>query len=72
MHFIKTDTSLLKNVDVACKEIATMESKINVLFMSAGYLTLKGRDGAQVHWLFSMQSADIVQKLSKGWTGSSA
>ena len=43
MHFIKADTSLLKNVDTACKEIQTKEEKVNVLFMTTGYLTLSGR-----------------------------
>ncbi|OCK83781.1 NAD(P)-binding protein [Lepidopterella palustris CBS 459.81] len=43
-HFIKSDLSLLRNVDVACKEIQAKEEKINLLFLSCGYLTMKGRE----------------------------
>lgn len=44
VNFIKADTSLLKTVDVVCKEIQAKEDKINVLFLTSGYLTLAGRD----------------------------
>lgn len=43
--FIKGDVSLLRNVDKICEEIKTSETKINLLFLSAGILTLSGRDG---------------------------
>ena len=42
--FLETDISLLKNVDSVCAEIAAKESKLNLLFMTPGFLTLKGRD----------------------------
>ncbi|KAF2153357.1 hypothetical protein K461DRAFT_286106 [Myriangium duriaei CBS 260.36] len=42
-HFIKCDITLLKNVDEACREIVRKQRKIHVLFLTAGYLTLKGR-----------------------------
>lgn len=42
--FLQTDISLLKNVDDVCKEIATREKKLNLLFMTPGYMTLNGRD----------------------------
>jgi short-subunit dehydrogenase len=45
IKFIKSDISLLKNVDKACAEIQTQESSINLLFMSAGFLSLNGRSG---------------------------
>ncbi|KMU78676.1 hypothetical protein DIZ76_016464 [Coccidioides immitis] len=42
--FLQTDISLLKNVDSVCAEIAAKEKKLNLLFMTPGYMTLKGRD----------------------------
>ncbi|KAJ4374222.1 hypothetical protein N0V83_002963 [Neocucurbitaria cava] len=44
VSFIQKDVSLLKNVDEACREIKTKEKQVNLLFMTCGYLTLKGRD----------------------------
>jgi hypothetical protein len=44
VSFIQKDLSLLKNVDEACSEIKSKESQVNVLFMTCGYLTMKGRD----------------------------
>ncbi|EED21075.1 conserved hypothetical protein [Talaromyces stipitatus ATCC 10500] len=43
VSFIKSDVSVLKNVDVACQEISKKESKVNLLFLSAGIFTTKGR-----------------------------
>lgn len=42
IDFIKSDVSLLKNVDQACHEIAKKENKINLLFMTNGVLTISG------------------------------
>ncbi|KAL5355842.1 hypothetical protein BJX96DRAFT_141949 [Aspergillus floccosus] len=42
--FIQADVSLLKNVDGVCAEIASREKRLNLLFMTPGYMTLKGRD----------------------------
>lgn len=42
VEFIKSDVSLLKNVDDVCKEIAQKEKKVNLLFMTMGYFTTKG------------------------------
>lgn len=39
--FIRSDASLLRNVDEICKDIRSKESAINVLFMSQGSLNLK-------------------------------
>ncbi|KAH7402750.1 hypothetical protein BKA66DRAFT_404171 [Pyrenochaeta sp. MPI-SDFR-AT-0127] len=44
VSFIQKDVSLLRNVDEACSEIKTKEKQVNLLFMTCGYLTLKGRD----------------------------
>ncbi|KAF2271059.1 hypothetical protein CC78DRAFT_10444 [Lojkania enalia] len=43
LNFIKSDVSLLRNVDEVCKEIKEKEDKVNLLFMTVGYLTLQGR-----------------------------
>ena len=43
--YLKVDVSLLRNVDAACEELQRREKKINVLFLTAGYMTLKGRNG---------------------------
>ncbi|KAF2752313.1 hypothetical protein M011DRAFT_516577 [Sporormia fimetaria CBS 119925] len=40
--FIKSDVSLLKNVDEACRAIKAKEDKVNLLFMTAGYFTMNG------------------------------
>ncbi|PLN79458.1 hypothetical protein BDW42DRAFT_172861 [Aspergillus taichungensis] len=42
--FFQTDVSLLKNVDSVCAQIAAREKKVNLLFMTPGYVTLRGRD----------------------------
>lgn len=42
--FLQADISLLKNVDSVCADIAAREKKLNLLFMTPGYMTLKGRD----------------------------
>lgn len=42
--FLQTDISLLNNVDSVCAKIAAKEQKLNLLFMTPGYMTLKGRD----------------------------
>ncbi|XP_014557488.1 hypothetical protein COCVIDRAFT_36969 [Bipolaris victoriae FI3] len=44
VSFIQKDVSLLKNVDEVCNEIKSKEKHVNILFMTCGYLTLKGRD----------------------------
>lgn len=43
--FIQVDVSLLKNVDDVCRDIQKREDKINILFLTAGYMTLRGRNG---------------------------
>ncbi|KAL4862328.1 hypothetical protein BDV12DRAFT_190490 [Aspergillus spectabilis] len=42
--FLQSDISLLKNVDSVCAEIVKREERVNLLFMTPGYMTLKGRD----------------------------
>ncbi|MCJ1342929.1 hypothetical protein MMC31_001118 [Peltigera leucophlebia] len=45
VDFIKSDISLLRNIDKACEKIQAKEEKINLLFLTAGFMRLKGRDG---------------------------
>ena len=43
--FKETEISLIKNVDVLCDEIKAMEQRMDLVFLSPGYLTLEGRNG---------------------------
>lgn len=47
--FIQKDISSLKNVDEVCLELQRREKKINILFLSAGYMSLSGRNGEFSH-----------------------
>lgn len=42
--FIRKDLTLLKNVDEVCNQIKAKEIGLNLLFMSQGTMSLKGRD----------------------------
>jgi NADP-dependent 3-hydroxy acid dehydrogenase YdfG len=43
--FLETEISLMKNVDKVCEEIKARESKVDLLFMTPGYLSFEGRNG---------------------------
>ncbi|PYI09558.1 NAD(P)-binding protein [Aspergillus sclerotiicarbonarius CBS 121057] len=43
-NFIKSDVSLLHNVDEACAEIRQREKQIDLLFMSTGHLAISKKD----------------------------
>lgn len=45
VNFIETEVSLIKNVDKASEEIKSKEKKLDLLFMSPGYLSFDGRNG---------------------------
>lgn len=47
--FLSADLSLLKNVDKVCAEILQREEggKLDLLFMSQGYITFEGRRGIE-------------------------
>lgn len=45
LSFIKCDAARLHSVDEACRDIQAKEDRINLLFLSAGMLTTRGRDG---------------------------
>ncbi|KAL2819617.1 hypothetical protein BDW59DRAFT_120478 [Aspergillus cavernicola] len=42
--FLQTDISLLKNIDTVCAKITSKEKRLNLLFMTPGYMTMKGRE----------------------------
>jgi NAD(P)-dependent dehydrogenase (short-subunit alcohol dehydrogenase family) len=48
-NFLKSDLSLLTNVDELCEKIKQREKggRLDLLFMSQGYITLEGRKGWQ-------------------------
>lgn len=52
--FVKADLSLLRNVDVVCEEIKRREKggRLDLLYMSQGYITLEGRKGEEFLLLF--------------------
>lgn len=43
-YFIQKDIGLIRNVDELCDELKQRVTKINCLFLTAGYMTLKGRN----------------------------
>lgn len=46
--FVQGDLTLLKNVDKVCEDIKAKEEKINLLFMTTGFLTMAGRNGKEL------------------------
>jgi NADP-dependent 3-hydroxy acid dehydrogenase YdfG len=45
LEFIESEISLIKNVESVCEIIKGKEEKVDVLFMSPGYLSFDGRNG---------------------------
>ena len=43
--FLKAQVSLLESVDEVCREIERVEERLDLLFLSPGYLSFRGRDG---------------------------
>ncbi|KAF1958999.1 hypothetical protein CC80DRAFT_514962 [Byssothecium circinans] len=69
IDFIKKDVSLLRKVDEACKEIKEKEKKVNLLFMTIGIMTFKGRDETEEgldkkHSLHYYARMRFIQNLS--------
>lgn len=50
--FLKAQVSLLENVDEICREIKQREKRLDLLFLSPGYLSLRGRDGKIYPFIF--------------------
>ncbi|KAL1859645.1 hypothetical protein Daus18300_009510 [Diaporthe australafricana] len=53
-NFIRSDVSLLRNVDDVCKQIRDKESAINVLFMSQGTLNFSKQTEEGMSYLMSL------------------
>jgi short-subunit dehydrogenase len=45
IEFIERDVSLVKEVDAAMQEVAKRETKVDLLFMSVGFMSFEGRKG---------------------------
>jgi hypothetical protein len=50
-EFIESEISLIKNVDLVCEEIKSKEKKVDILFMSPGFLAYGGRIGLSLDLL---------------------
>ena len=46
--FLESEISLMRNVDQICDEVKAQEKKVDLLFMSPGYLTFEGRNGNSI------------------------
>ena len=55
-NFIQKDLSLLKNVDEVCEEVKAKEKKLNLLFMTSGILSMKGRNGIIPMWRWRLRA----------------
>ncbi|KAJ5082961.1 hypothetical protein N7532_012004 [Penicillium argentinense] len=65
ISLIECDASRLRSVNQACKKIQQKETKVNLLFMTAGIMTTKGRDVAAKPSLGKILSR-VVSVLSAG------
>lgn len=65
--FLQKDISSLKNVDDVCLELQRREKKINILFLSAGYMSLSGRKGESLSSRSIMILTVVIQRHQKGW-----
>lgn len=45
INFIERDVSLVRNVDLVVDEVQKTEDKLDLLFMSVGYMSFEGRKG---------------------------
>lgn len=66
--FIRSDVSLLRNVDDVCRQIRDKESAINVLFMSQGTLNFSKREQKPLNLIHSMSTEHLTcpQRPMKG------
>lgn len=70
IHFLECDLTLLRNVDQVCNEITEKENLINLLFMSAGFLSMKRQGWFDCHpsEAFPTDKLSSKQKHRRGWT----
>ncbi len=53
--FMESEISLIKNVDIVCEAIKAKEKKVDILFMSPGFLAAGGRIGWSLHALVHLR-----------------
>ncbi|KAJ5949419.1 hypothetical protein N7454_001003 [Penicillium verhagenii] len=77
ISFVKCEAARLHSVDEACKSIQEQEEKVNLLFMTAGTMTTKGRDETDegldkklsLHYYSRMRFAmNLLPQLTKAAT----
>lgn len=57
IEFIEKDASLLRDVDAAIEVVKQNEKKVDLLFLSIGFISFEGRKGKKMpHTLFSQTS----------------
>ena len=71
-YFVKVDATSLRNVDQACAYIQQREPKINILFLTAGYMTVGGRDGTNLSRGRAVLPYTAIDARQKTWKGSTA
>jgi short-subunit dehydrogenase len=49
VFFIQADLTILRNADQVLKIVSEKEKKVNLLFLSQGFLSLKGRQGKYIN-----------------------
>lgn len=50
VFFIQADLTILRNADQVLKIVSEKEKKVNLLFLSQGFLSLKGRQGKYINY----------------------
>jgi NAD(P)-dependent dehydrogenase (short-subunit alcohol dehydrogenase family) len=50
IHFIEADVSLLREVDRVCQRVLAAETRVDLLFMTQGFIPLGGLDGALANY----------------------
>ena len=59
--YLKVDVSKLGNVDAVCEEIQKREEKLNILFLTAGHMDPRGRNGKPS---YSLAKSDLQTEQS--------
>jgi short-subunit dehydrogenase len=58
-EFIEAEVSLLKDVERVCEQLKSTETKLDLLFLSTGFLSLAGQQGMFLHLFYSSSSSSI-------------
>ncbi|KAF7952666.1 hypothetical protein EAE96_005897 [Botrytis aclada] len=67
--FLGVETSLISDIDAACKQILGVEERLDYLYMSQGCIPLNDPQCLQPHQLFSskLSVSNILQIREKVW-----